>query len=240
MTRIYQNRRRLWSEMRSKNEILRRVRSTSNPELMAGMARFGINTKKAFGVPVPRLRTMAKEIGKSHLLAQQLWKSRIHEARILASMIDDPRMVSTEQMEKWVRHFDSWDICDQCCGNLFDKTEFAYRKAVEWSGRNQEFVKRAGFVLMAELAVHDKEAHDKEFVKFLSIIENHFIDDRNFVKKAVNWALRQIGKRNLNLNKIAIQTAKRIQQIDSKTAKWIASDALRELISETVQKRFQA
>lgn len=240
MTRIYQNRRRLWSEMRSKNEILRRMRSTSNPEVMAGMARFGINTKKAFGVPVPSLRTMAKEIGKSHLLAQQLWKSRIHEARILASMIDDPRMVSAEQMEKWVRDFDSWDICDQCCGNLFDKTEFAYRKAVEWSGRNQEFVKRAGFVLMAELAVHDKEAHDKEFVKFLSIIENHSIDDRNFVKKAVNWALRQIGKRNLNLNKIAIQTAKRIQQIDSKTAKWIASDALRELISETIQKRFQA
>jgi 3-methyladenine DNA glycosylase AlkD len=145
--------------------------------------------------------------------------------------------VTEKQMESWVKDFDSWDICDQCCSNLFDKTKFAHKKAIEWSKRREEFVKRAGFVLMATLAVHDKEAGDKEFLKFLPIIIREATDDRNFVKKAVNWALRQIGKRNSALNKIAIQTAKEIQKIDSKSAKWIASDAIRELTSEAVQKK---
>ncbi len=204
------------------------------------MARFGINSKNAYGVSVPNLRKLAEEIGKSHALAHQLWASGVHEARILASMIDDPKLVNEDQMERWVKDFDSWDICDQCCGNLFDKTRFAYGKALGWSRRNGEFVKRAGFALMAYLAVHDKEMNDKEFVKFLPIIENGATDARNFVKKAVNWALRQIGKRNRNLNRAAIKTARKIYGIDSNAARWIASDALRELESDAVQKRLDS
>ncbi len=167
--------------------VLKKLKSMSNPKAVEGMARFGINPKNTYGVSIPNLRTMAKEIGRNHLLAQQLWSSGIHEARMLASMIDDPKMVSKEQMESWVKDFDSWDVCDQCCSNLLDKTKFAYRKAVEWSERHEEFVKRAGFVLMGALAVHDKKAKDEEFLKFLPIIKREPIDNRNFVKKAVNW-----------------------------------------------------
>jgi 3-methyladenine DNA glycosylase AlkD len=217
--------------------ILKQLKSLSDPKAVAGMARFGINPKNTYGVSIPVLRKMAKQIGKNHLLAEKLWNSDIHEARILAPLIDPPGIVTEKQMESWVKDFDSWDICDQCCSNLFDKTKFAHKKAIEWSKRREEFVKRAGFVLMATLAVHDKEAGDKEFLKFLPIIIREATDDRNFVKKAVNWALRQIGKRNSALNKIAIQTAKEIQKIDSKSAKWIASDAIRELTSEAVQKK---
>jgi len=220
-------------------EILKRLKSLSDPKAVEGMARFGINPKNTYGVSIPNLRMISKEIGRDHSLAQQLWSSGIHEARILAGMIDDPGMVTEEQMESWVKDFDSWDVCDQCCSNLFDKTEFAYQKAFEWSERNEEFVKRAGFVLMATLAVHDKKATDEELLKFLPLIKRESTDDRNFVKKAVNWALRQIGKRNVSLNKAAIKTAKKIQGIDSKSARWIASDALRELTSEAVQKRLR-
>ncbi len=218
-------------------EILKKLRSLSDPEAVAGMARFGISPKNTLGVSIPNLRLLAKGIGRDHHLAQQLWSSGIHEARILASMIDESALVTEEQMERWVKHLESWDVCDQCCSNLFDKTRFAYKKATQWSRSSEEFVKRAGFVLMARLAVHDKETGDREFVKFLPIIKEEATDDRNFVKKAVNWALRQIGKRDRSLNKLAIKTAKEIQKIDSKTAKWIASDALRELRSEAVQKR---
>lgn len=154
-------------------------------------------------------------------------------------MIDEPKMVTVKQMENWVKDFDSWDLCDQCCGDLFDKTEFAYQKAMEWSKRDEEFVKRAGFVLMAKLALHDKKAEDKAFLTFLPIIKRESIDDRNFVKKAVNWALRQIGKRNVDLNIAAVETAKEIQKMDSRSAKWIAADALRELTSEAVQQRLR-
>lgn len=201
------------------------------------MARFGINTKNSYGVSVYDLQKLAREITKDHALAQQLWASGIHEARILASMVDKPEMVADTQMEQWVKDFDSWDVCDLSCSNLFDKTQFAYQKAEAWSKREEEFVKRAGFVLMAVLAVHDKTAADEELLKFMPIIKRESTDDRNFVKKAVNWALRQIGKRNLNLNKMAIKTAREIQQIDSKSARWIASDAIRELTGEAVQKR---
>jgi len=152
-------------------------------------------------------------------------------------MIDPPEEVSEDQMEKWVKDFDSWDVCDQVCSNLFDKTKFAHKKAIEWSERTEEFVKRAGFALVAALAVHDKEAGDKEFLKFFPLIKRQACDERNFVKKAVNWALRQIGKRNLSLNKMAIQTAKELQRTDSKSARWIASDAIRELTSEAVRKK---
>ena len=220
-------------------EILRQLKSLSNPKAIAGMARFGIHPKNTYGVSIPVLRKMAKQIGKNHRLAEKLWHSGIHEARILAGMIDLPEMVTQEQMEGWVRDFDSWDVCDQCCSNLFDKTKFAHQKAVEWSRRKEEFVKRAGFVLMATLAVHDKEANNQKFLKFVPIIRREATDERNFVKKAVNWALRQIGKRNRSLNKEAIKIAKEIQKIDSRSAKWIASDALRELTSEAVQKKLR-
>ncbi len=183
---------------------------------------------------------MAKQIGRDHALAQQLWSSGIHEARILAGMIDEPEKLTDKQLENWVKDFDSWDVCDQVCSNLFDKTPFAHKKAVAWSKRNEEFVKRAGFVLMAALSVHDKEAKDKEFAKFFPIIKREAMDNRNFVKKAVNWALRQIGKRNINLNKEAIKTAKEIQKIDSLAAKWTAADAIRELTSKGVQKKITA
>ena len=218
-------------------EILERLKSLSNPDALAHMGRFGINPEKAYGVSIPNLRKMAREIGRNHLLAQRLWSSGIHEARMLASMIENPEEITVEQMEGWVKDLDSWDVCDQCCSNLFDKTAFAYQKAVEWSSRSEEFVRRAGFVLMACLAVHDKKAKDKAFLKFLPIIERGAVDERNFVKKAVNWALRQIGKRNRNLNRKAVETAKAIQRVEVKSAKWIASDALRELNSKAVQKR---
>jgi 3-methyladenine DNA glycosylase AlkD len=220
-------------------EILDRLKSLSNPKAVEGMAKFGINPKNTFGVSIPTLRAMAKEIGVDHVLAQQLWNSGFHEARLLAGMIDDAKMVTEVQMESWVQDFDSWDICDQCCSNLFDKTRFAFSKAIEWSRRSEEFVKRAGFVLMAALAVHAKRAKDEEFLKFLPLIKRESFDKRNFVKKAVNWALRQIGKRNLKLNKAAVETAIDIQRLDSKSAKWIASDALRELSSPAVQKRLR-
>jgi 3-methyladenine DNA glycosylase AlkD len=203
------------------------------------MTRFGIETSRAFGVSVPQLRDLAKKAGRSHELAQQLWRTGIHEARILAGMIDDPVNVTEDQMEDWAKDFDSWDVVDGCCGNLFDKTEFAVRKAHEWSERKEEYIKRAGFVLMAEMAVHDKNALDKTFLDFLPVIVRESSDERNFVKKAVNWALRQIGKRNAILNIAAIKTSTDIRDSDSKSAKWIAADALRELTSASVRKKIQ-
>ena len=203
------------------------------------MARFGINPGNTLGVSVPNLRKMAKKIGGDHTLAQRLWASGIHEVRILASMVDSPGMVTEEQMESWVKDFDSWDVCDQCCLNLFKKTSFAYQKAGEWSSNEEEFVKRAGFALMACLAVGDKKADDSKLESFLPIIKREAADNRNFVKKAVNWALRQIGKRNLSLNEKAVETAREIQQMDAKSARWVAADAIRELTSPAVMDRLQ-
>lgn len=221
------------------NIILSNLESLSNPEVVNGMNRFGINPKKTYGISIPNLRKIAKEIGKDHKLAQELWSTEIHEARILASMIDIPDNLTNGQMEKWVKDFDSWDLCDQCCANLFEKTDLAYQKSFEWSSREEEFVKRAGFVLMARLAVSDKKAENNIFIKYFPIIKRESNDERNFVKKAINWALRQIGKRNIHLNKLAITTAKEIYIINSKSAKWIASDAIRELESNVIQKRLQ-
>jgi 3-methyladenine DNA glycosylase AlkD len=186
---------------------------------------------------MPNVRKIAKEVGKDHALAEELWRSGVHEARIVACLVDDPKIVSEDQLDRWVGDFDSWDVCDQCCSNLFDKTEFAYDRAVHWANRDEEFVRRAGFVMMAALSVHDKKASDSRFLVFLPIIKSHSTDERNFVKKAVNWALRQIGKRNQNLNEAAIKTATEIKTIDSKGARWIASDALRELTSKPVQQK---
>jgi len=210
-------------------EIVRKLKSLKNQRNIEGMARFGIRGRNILGVPKPALQKMARAIGKDHGLALKLWGSQIHEARILAALIDEPEKVTPVQMEKWVEDLDSWDLCDQVCGNLFDRVPFTYRKVFEWSRRKREFEKRAGFVLMAEMAAHDKKAADKVFLSFLPVIRREAWDERNFVKKAVNWALRQVGKRNPRLRKAAIQEARRIQRQDSPSARWIATDALREL-----------
>ena len=219
------------------NDIIERLKSLSDPKAVAGMARFGINPENTFGVSIPNLRKIARETGVDHALAQQLWASRIHEARILASMIDDPKMVDEQQMEAWVKDFNSWDVCDQCCMNLFDKVPLAWEKIFDWAEREEEFVKRAAFALIACLAWHDKKAGDEKFEQFFPIIKREATDNRNFVRKAVNWSLRHIGKRNLALNRKAIETAREIKEIDSKSARWIASDAIRELAGEAVQER---
>jgi len=218
-------------------EIVSKLKNLANPENVAGMARFGINPDNTLGVPVTEIRQIARQIGRDHRLALELWASGIHEARILACIIDDHKRVTERQMDDWVADFDSWDVCDQCCLNLFRKTEFAYKKVLEWSASDEDFIKRAGFVMMATLAVHDKKSADATFEDWLPIIKKGSTDNRNFVKKAVNWALRQIGKRNLNLNVRAIEAAEEIQQVDSKSARWIAADALRELTGDAVQQR---
>jgi len=216
--------------------------ASHNPKDLAGMARFGINVDKAWVISIPKLRKYAKELRKEpnrHELALELWDSEIHEARILAGLIDNPKKVTEIQLEKWVSGFDSWDVCDQVCSALFDKTEFAYQKAEEWSGRPEEFVKRAGFVVMCALSVHDKKAPDAPFEKFLEICKREAADERNFVRKAANWALRSIAKsRNINLYEKGLKTAYEIQEVDNKTARWIANDAIRELEMDYIRKRF--
>lgn len=218
-------------------EVLSRLKSMADPKAVEGMARYGINPESTLGVSIPKLRSVAKEAGKDRELAEALWASGIHEARILATMVDDFKLVNESQMERWVGDFNSWDVCDQCCNNLFRKTDLAHAKAVQWSARPEEFVKRAGFTLMACLAVHDKNAGDDVFEGYLPIIHREAGDGRNFVKKAVNWALRQIGKRNLALNVEAVEAARQIRELDSKAAKWVATDAIKELTSDAVQKR---
>jgi 3-methyladenine DNA glycosylase AlkD len=213
---------------------MRKLKTLRDPDAVEGMARYGINPKNNYGISMPKLRSMAKEIGRDHALAQQLWSSGIHDARILASLVDIPEVVTIKQMDNWVKDFDSWDVCDQVCNNLFSATRFTKQKALEWSRESREFTKRAGFTLMAQLAVHDKTRVNAVFAEFLEIIKNEANDPRNYVRKAVNWALRQIGKRNIELNKAAIQTAKMISEKGSKNAKWIASDAIRELTSDKI------
>lgn len=210
-------------------QILKTLKSHANPKNVAGMARFGINPKNTLGISIPFLRQLGKKIGKNHELAQQLWKTKIHEARLLAAFIEEPKKVTSKQMDQWTADFDSWDICDQVCSNVFDKTPFAYVKSFNWVKDKREFVRRAGFVMMAALAVHDKKQPDKTFIKFFPVIEKYSADERNFVRKAINWALRQIGKRSDFLKPRAIKCAKKIQKLDSKSARWVAADALREL-----------
>jgi 3-methyladenine DNA glycosylase AlkD len=210
-------------------KIIEKLKQLQNKKNKDGQARFGINTANSFGISIPVLRNIAKDYKNNHALALALWQQGYHEARILACFIDNYKEVSEAQMEQWVLDFNSWDLCDQCCGNLFDKTEWAYQKANEWSHREEEYVRRAGFVMMACLAVHDKKATDKDFMPFFKLIEQYAFDERNFVKKAVNWALRQIGKRNEFLKEAALTSAKKIQQQSHKSSKWIAADAIREL-----------
>lgn len=231
-------------------EILEELRGMGSEEARAGMSRYGINTADAFGVSVYEIRRMAARIGTDHGLALALWETGNHEARLLACFVDDPASVTAPQMEAWAAGFDSWDICDQATTSLFDLTPHAWGKAAEWAGREEEWVKRAGFAMMAGLAVHDKKASDDDFVTLLDHIERGASDDRNFVKKAVNWALRNIGKRNAALNSAAVGCAERIRDAanvraggerggdaGARAARWVATDALRELTSDKVRDR---
>ncbi len=226
------------------DEIIKKLESLGSSENVAGMARFGIVTTKSYGIPAPTLKAFAREVKKNaddrHALALELWNTKIYDARAIAFLIDDSKKVKREQMDSWARGFDNWATVDGTCSYLFCRTPFAYEKAFEWASKKPEFIKRAGFSLMAYLAVHDKKAVDEELAGFLPIIEKHADDDRNFVKKAVNWALRQIGKRNLHLNGLAIEAAERIKLQDTRPARWIAADALRELTSDKVIGRIRA
>ncbi|HEU65107.1 MAG TPA: DNA alkylation repair protein [Chloroflexi bacterium] len=225
--------------MASVKDVLDKLQSKAQPDQLTGMAKYGMAIEQRLGVSVPDMRKLAKEIGRDHELALDLWRTGIAEARMLASMIGDPAELTEEQMEDWVKDINSWDVCDQVCMNLFEKNQLAWKKIVDWSGREEEFVKRTAFSLLACLAWHDKKTNDEKFIELLPIIIQGATDERNFVKKAVNWALRNIGKRNHNLNKAAINTAKEIRRLDSKAARWVASDTLRELESDAIQSRLR-
>ncbi len=225
--------------MSSVEEVLDLLKTKAKSDQLEGMAKFGIVTEQRMGVSVPDMRKIAKKVGKNHPLALALWETGILEARIVAGMIANPEELTEEQMEAWVGGINSWDVCDQVCMNLFEKSPLAQRKIFEWSQREEEFVKRAAFALIAYLAWHDKEAGDEAFTQYFPLIQREATDPRNFVKKAVNWALRNIGKRNLHLNKAAIEVAKEIREIDDKTARWVANNAIKELESEKVQEKLQ-
>lgn len=221
------------------DEVIQELKKFESNHNREGMKRFGINVEKAFGISVTKLRSIAKKIGKDHQLAIQLWNSEIHEARILASMVDDPNLVTKSQMNNWVKDFNSWDLCDQVCSNLFCKTSYAEDKIFEWSKSKKEFIRRAAFSLIACLAVRDKKRRDEEFLIFFDLIKEYSTDERNFVKKAVNWSLRQIGKRSLFLNAKSIDLAKEIHELSSTSAKWISKDAIRELTNQDTLKRIK-
>ncbi|MBN1385554.1 DNA alkylation repair protein [Candidatus Woesearchaeota archaeon] len=220
-------------------EILRELKKHGSKRNIDGMARFGIDSSSAYGVSMPIIRSIAKKLGKNHELGLELWKHDVHEAKIMSCLVLEPEKLTDKETERFVKGFYSWDLVDQFCLNLLDKLPDARKKAIEWSKREREFEKRTGYALMAVLAVHDKKTGDKGFIKFLPHIARGATDERNFVKKAVNWALRQIGKRSRMLNKEAIQCASRIQKINNRAAKWIANDALRELKSDAVKKRLK-
>jgi len=219
--------------------VLCELKGFSDPALRSKMAYFGVRVPMAYGISAPVLHKFAKHIGKNHALAQELWASGIHEARILAALIGEAEKVTDAEMRRWARDFDSWDVVDSTCCYLYAHTKLAWKMAYAWSKRPEEYVKRAGFSLAAYLSYKDKEAPDERFLDFLKRIENEAHDERNFVRKAVNWALRNIGKRNVRLNREAIRAAERIRQQDSRAARWVAADALRELKSEAVQKRLR-
>ena len=211
-------------------QIITELRKHYSKKNIEGMKRFGITGGEMIGGPnIYELRKMAKTIGKNHNIAQELWDTNIHEARILAGYVDNPEEVTEKQMDEWVNDFYSWDICDQVCSNLFDQTRYGKKKMLEWMKSEKEFVRRAGFVMIACYAVHDKKAKDAEFEKYFPLIKKYSTDERNFVRKAVNWALRQTGKRNTELRKKAIKIAQELSESTNKTARWIGKDAYREL-----------
>ena len=225
--------------MVSATEVLQQLKAKANPSHLEGMARFGMAVDKRLGISVPVMRQIAKQVGKDHQLALKLWRTGYAEARIVASMVALPEEMTDEQTELWVKGINSWDVCDQFCMNLLWKVRFARQKVAQWARREEEFVKRAAYALIACLAWHDKTAPDEDFLLFLRIIKEGAKDERNFVKKAVNWALRGIGKRSIRLNKAAVKTAQEILHIDSRAARWIAADALRELKGPAVQERLR-
>src|SRR6185436_2481625 len=218
-------------------DVVRTLERMGDPARVEGMARYGIDTSRALGISVTELRRLARGLGHDHELAAALWASGVHEARILASLVDEPARVSEAQMDTWVADLDSWDVCDAVCGNLFDRTTFALDKAVEWSTREPEFEKRAAFAVMACAAVHRRDLPDAAFEALLPLIREGASDDRSYVKKAVSWALRQMGKRSAQLNVRATRTAEQLERIDARSARWIARDALRELRSDAVGAR---
>jgi 3-methyladenine DNA glycosylase AlkD len=209
-------------------EIISQLKALAVPANISGMARFGINPNNTLGVSMPKIRKLGKR-KKDHDLALALWETGIHEARILASIIDQPALLTSQQMDSWTADFDSWDVCDQVCGNLYSRSPLAVEKALFWSKSDQEFVKRAGFALMAYIAVHGKKVPDTVFIQFLETIESSAEDDRNFVRKAVNWALRQIGKRGGELYQPALEVSRRLALSTDKTARWVGTDAEKEL-----------
>ncbi len=215
--------------MKTVEEVLKEMKKLSSPKALAAQEHFGISSANSYGLTTPQSKSIAKKIGMNHSLALQLWKTKIHEARHIAALVADPAQTDIKLAEQWLRDFDSWDTVDGTCSYLFRKTPFAYAKALEWTTREKEFEKRAGFTMMAQLAVNDKTAEDKLMEQFLPVILRESSDERNFVRKAVNWALRQIGKRNERLCKKAIAVAKQMQKKNDASSKWIAADALREL-----------
>ena len=219
------------------NAVLDQLRARGSTKNVDGMGRYGMATDQRLGVSMPEIRRIAKDIGMNHDLALELWKTSVQEARIVAALIDDPKLVTADQMESWVADLNSWDVCDQVCTNLFEKTRLADQKIEEWSNREEEFVKRAAYATIAGVAWHQKAESDERFIGYFPAIVLGATDERNYVKKAVSWALRTIGKRNPALNAAAIETATEIQEIDAKAARWIASDVLRELKGAKVQER---
>ncbi len=211
------------------DEIISYFEDNKSENNIEGMKRYGIYSEKVYGLSAPLIKSIAKKTGKDHSLALKLWDYGYHDTRILASLVDDPKLVTKKQMEKWAAQFDNWAVCDSTCGNLFDKAAGAKETAIEWTRREEEYVKRAGFVIITWMAVHDKKCSDEMFFDFFSVIKREANDGRKYVMKAVNWALRQIGKRNVLLQQAAIQEAEEIYEMGTKSAKWIASDALREL-----------
>ncbi len=215
------------------------LRSMGRADQLEGMARFGLAGKGRLGVSMPDLRRLARTLGKHHRLAEHLWETRIPDAMILAALIGEPESLRSAQMDRWVALIESWDVCDQACSNLFDRTPLAWQKARRWSVRKEEFVKRAGYVLIACLAVHDKIAADGRFIALFPLIRKGAADGRNFVRKGVCWALRQIGKRNESLRKAAIREARALRKSTSAPARWIASETLRELEDPRTRDRLQ-
>lgn len=217
--------------------LIARLEALASPKDAAGMARFGIRGARVLGVPVKTLRSIARETGRHHALAEELWASGIHEARILASIVAEPKRVTLDEMERWASDLDSWDLCDQCCTNLWVRTPFARERALVWSERAEEFVKRAGFVLIVQVAGKDKGAPAELLHRYLARAEREAGDERNFVKKAVSWTIREIGQRGPELNEAAVTLARRLQASEARAARWVGGDALRELTSEKIARR---
>jgi 3-methyladenine DNA glycosylase AlkD len=222
------------------DDVIVALKKRSSKKTRDGMARYAIPSDHAFGVPVGEIRKLGKTLGKSHALADALWKSGHYEARLLATFVDDIALVSPRQMDNWCKDFDNWAICDTACFGFFDRSPHAYEKVTMWAKRKPEFEKRAAFALLASLALHDKQAESKEFLRLLPLVEAGASDGRNFVKKAVSWALRSIGRRNAELNRAGIECAQRLTHSEEPSARWVGKDALRELSSPAVQKRLAA